>query len=347
MSAVTTNDNFGFWMYVGFEEQFNISNFICELKTSSNVVRGNIYSWGNAFFTTHGIAGKIASSMGGWLYIQLLTDTNASKLVLSFTSSVESNSKIADIYIDGDYYQGRKITPIFIFNQDGAYTNDDSVEVYNYFKSNNVPFSICGYNNVATAEPLKSIYESGLLEVDTYSGGGGTSATQQVSMGETYTAKKTALETIMNGYDENHEPFMLGCQFHKVSPMIKRVADACGYKMYKGGTWGWYALHFQQIYDCDGIMQLSPTGCPSANTELDINDTASKSIVKIVNNTIACGSVCCIFTHDIYTSTPTSTGCRKEYIKYFIDKVVEARNQGKCLIMTPKEFYDNIKLLNI
>lgn len=346
-----SNEPFGFWMWINPFDQLNIDNFKAQIVNDSGYVQAQIYSFGNALYSNNStLSSKQINTLGGWIYITIFGNAGTKLKLIFKSTSVGNNEKIATIYVDGQYYIGKKITPVFVINGDGFYNNEAALGIYEYIESNGLVHSVCGTYSESEQMPdlMKTQISKGILEMGAYGGQDG----QVIAKGTDYATMITSCQKIIGIDSQETEqripPILYGCQFHKLTPLIFRVVTDCGFKLIKGGGFGYYNNSFQQIFDHaeHTPIAIMPTGFTGSGNGAEFLKQQARNWI---DRTINCGTLGVLFNHN-YSENPaqesdSSLYTYTEVMRYIIDYLAEQKAAGKCLVLKPTELYENLVTL--
>lgn len=344
------NVPFGFWMWINPFDQLNVDNFKAQILNDSNVVQAKIYNFGDKLYKDNSVIDtKDMKTLGGWIYLSIVGNPGT-RLKLIFKSSVAASKKIASIYIDEYYYIGKRITPVFIFNGDGFYDRQEALDVYQHIADCGFTHSICGtYDSEQMPSLMKEQIDEGILEMGSYGGMNGNST---IATSSNYSVMESSFDEIItlssSESDYRVPPILFGCQYHRLTPLIYRAAINSGYKVIKGGSGGWYANSYQQIFDHNhnAPVVLLPTGFTGSGNDAEF---LKKQAKNWIDRTIMSGTVGLIFNHN-YSDDPASEDdpslfMNKEVMIYIIDYIKERYDAGECLVLSPTEFYEKLKTI--
>jgi len=304
-SNIASGSLVGFWMYVNYLEQVNVSNIKFELYNST-FKQAYYYWWGQAMSDVDYQGNPIGLFPGGWQYIKLHNySTNPiNRIRIIVKSNLEVSTPIATFKVDNFISIGRKIRPVITFNVDSAYANADNYDgagssVYDWFTELNLPYTITGVlpsSNFNRSRIFNQV-QNKICEIGCYSGevSGITNAISSETIMPLIDQLKA--KKITDGYGSMK---VIGGQFMKVTELLLQCFNDANSKVFRGGLSAGRSHGQQNIYGYNGtgILQLSPTSLGAGATTESARTYAKNDAKAFIDYVVQYGSVGIFFAHD-------------------------------------------------
>ena len=238
---------------------------------------------------------------------------------------------------------GRLTKPVLAVSYDGIYSSTDTIGVYDYHDSQNIPATILGAEQYGANESyvakVKTLHERGIFEIGSYG-----SAAQKATYDESVTQAQLPKKTMNSQKLDATDVISVGCAHGACCTTVENLYTREGFKVFRALT----CFGQNVMDDVNGLRKCPSIGVTINSESWDADkDAALVSATKSkIDKLIANGDWAALVTHQIVNRADVTAGdvglaCTWEAWQEILDYVKTKETAGELTIMTIGDLWKN------